>query len=87
MASTTRKYGNQLLDEFNIEIAGGLGPLKDKIWRVGLMGYCSQKPYVLTVSRGDGKGAARSGLRVPRRGSGRSRTELHACGYGSRVSR
>jgi alanine-glyoxylate transaminase/serine-glyoxylate transaminase/serine-pyruvate transaminase len=41
------KVRNQLLDEFNIEIAGGLGPLKAKIWRVGLMGYCSQKPHVL----------------------------------------
>jgi len=29
----------QLLDEFNIEIGGGLGPLKGKIWRIGLMGY------------------------------------------------
>ncbi|MDP9147118.1 MAG: alanine--glyoxylate aminotransferase family protein [Acidobacteriota bacterium] len=38
---------SQLLDEFNIEIAGGLGPLKGKIWRIGLMGYCSQKPNVL----------------------------------------
>jgi alanine-glyoxylate transaminase/serine-glyoxylate transaminase/serine-pyruvate transaminase len=41
------KVRNQLLDEFNIEIAGGFGPLKGKIWRVGLMGYCSQKPNVL----------------------------------------
>jgi alanine-glyoxylate transaminase/serine-glyoxylate transaminase/serine-pyruvate transaminase len=41
------KVRNQLLDEFNIEIAGGLGPLKGKIWRVGLMGYCSQKANVL----------------------------------------
>jgi alanine-glyoxylate transaminase / serine-glyoxylate transaminase / serine-pyruvate transaminase len=41
------KVRNQLLDEFNIEIAGGLGPLKAKIWRVGLMGYCSQKANVL----------------------------------------
>src|SRR6202161_2436878 len=41
------KVRNQLLDEFNIEIAGGLGPLKAKIWRVGLMGHCSQKPFVL----------------------------------------
>src|SRR5262245_8561015 len=41
------KLRNQLLDEFNIEIAGGFGPLKGKIWRVGLMGYCSQKPNVL----------------------------------------
>ncbi len=41
------KLRNQLLDEFNIEIAGGFGSLKGKIWRVGLMGYCSQKANVL----------------------------------------
>jgi len=41
------KVRNQLLDEFNIEIAGGLGPLKGKIWRIGLMGYCSQRGNVL----------------------------------------
>ena len=41
------KLRDQLLDEFNIEIAGGFGPIKGKIWRVGLMGYCSQKPNVL----------------------------------------
>src|SRR6202166_5155141 len=41
------KVRNQLLDEFNIEIAGGLGPLKAKIWRIGLMGYCSQRANVL----------------------------------------
>jgi len=41
------KLRNQLLDEFNIEIAGGFGAIKGKIWRVGLMGYCSQKPNVL----------------------------------------
>src|SRR5216110_1174580 len=41
------KLRNQLLDEFDIEIAGGFGPLKGKIWRVGLMGYCSQKANVL----------------------------------------
>lgn len=41
------KVRNQLLEEFNIEIAGGFGPIKGKIWRVGLMGYCSQKQNVL----------------------------------------
>ena len=41
------KVRNQLLEEFNIEIAGGLGPLKAKIWRIGLMGYCSQRANVL----------------------------------------
>ncbi len=44
------KVRNQLLDEFNIEIAGGIGTqLKGKIWRLGLMGYCSQKPFVLQL--------------------------------------
>jgi len=43
------KFRNQLLDEFNIEIAGGIGAVKDKIWRLGLMGYCSQKPFVLQL--------------------------------------
>jgi alanine-glyoxylate transaminase/serine-glyoxylate transaminase/serine-pyruvate transaminase len=31
----TRK---RLLSEYNIEVGGGLGQLKGKIWRVGLMG-------------------------------------------------
>jgi alanine-glyoxylate transaminase/serine-glyoxylate transaminase/serine-pyruvate transaminase len=37
----------QLLDEFGIEIAGGIGNLKGKIWRVGLMGYVSQAKNIL----------------------------------------
>jgi len=37
----------QLREEFNIEIAGGFGPLKGKLWRVGQMGNCSQKNYVI----------------------------------------
>ena len=37
---------NRLLDEYNIEIAGGFGPLKGKVWRVGLMGYSSRKENI-----------------------------------------
>ncbi len=37
----------QLLNEFGIEIAGGIGSLKHKIWRVGLMGYVSQAKHIL----------------------------------------
>jgi alanine-glyoxylate transaminase/serine-glyoxylate transaminase/serine-pyruvate transaminase len=37
----------RLLDEFSIEIGGGLGPLKGQIWRIGLMGYSSSKKNVL----------------------------------------
>lgn len=36
----------RLLDEYNIEIAGGFGPLKGKIWRIGLMGFSSRRENV-----------------------------------------
>ena len=38
----------RLLQEYNIEIAGGLGPLKGRIFRVGLMGAGSTPRNVLT---------------------------------------
>jgi aspartate aminotransferase-like enzyme len=31
----------ELLEEFDIEIGAGLGPLKGRVWRVGLMGHTS----------------------------------------------
>lgn len=36
----------RLLDEYNIEIAGGFGPLKGKVWRIGLMGFSSRAENV-----------------------------------------
>jgi alanine-glyoxylate transaminase/serine-glyoxylate transaminase/serine-pyruvate transaminase len=39
----------QLLQEFNIEIAGGLGAFKGKAWRVGLMGYSCRPENVLAL--------------------------------------
>ncbi len=36
------KIRKRLLDEFDIEIGAGLGPLKGKVWRIGLMGETSQ---------------------------------------------
>src|SRR5579863_4801866 len=59
------KVRNQLLDEFNIEIAGGFGPVKGKIWRVGLMGYCSQKPFVLLFLSALEKVLQDQGYRAP----------------------
>jgi alanine-glyoxylate transaminase / serine-glyoxylate transaminase / serine-pyruvate transaminase len=41
------KVRGRLLNEFNIEIAGGLGDFKATMWRVGLMGYSSQRANVL----------------------------------------
>ena len=37
----------RLLDEFNLEIGAGLGPLKGKIWRFGLMGYSCRPENVM----------------------------------------
>jgi alanine-glyoxylate transaminase/serine-glyoxylate transaminase/serine-pyruvate transaminase len=40
---------SQLLEMFGIEIGGGLGPLKGKVWRIGLMGESSTEANVLTL--------------------------------------
>jgi alanine-glyoxylate transaminase/serine-glyoxylate transaminase/serine-pyruvate transaminase len=39
----------RLLSEFGIEIGGGLGDFKGKVWRIGLMGYGSRPHNVLLV--------------------------------------
>lgn len=44
---TTRK---RLLDEFNIEVGGGLGDFAGKMWRVGLMGNSSDANHVNMLS-------------------------------------
>ncbi|MHB1317448.1 MAG: pyridoxal-phosphate-dependent aminotransferase family protein [Anaerolineae bacterium] len=40
---------NQLLDLYGIEIGGGLGKFAGKAWRVGLMGYASQRANVMLL--------------------------------------
>lgn len=37
---------SRLLEEYNIEIGGGLGPFAGKIWRIGLMGESSDANHV-----------------------------------------
>lgn len=39
----------RLMDEFNIEIAGGIGELKGRIWRVGMMGSSCTANNVLLL--------------------------------------
>jgi alanine-glyoxylate transaminase/serine-glyoxylate transaminase/serine-pyruvate transaminase len=39
----------RLLKTYGIEIGGGLGPLKGKVWRIGLMGESSTEANVLTL--------------------------------------
>lgn len=36
----------RLLEEYNLEIGGGLGDLAGKVWRIGLMGYASRAENV-----------------------------------------
>ncbi len=42
----------RLLDEFGIEIGGGLGQFKGKAWRIGLMGHAATARNVLLVLSG-----------------------------------
>ena len=44
----------RLLNEYNIEIAAGFGALKDKVWRIGLMGYSSRKENVTAFGSTEG---------------------------------
>jgi len=37
---------SRLLSEYNIEVAAGFGPLKDQVWRIGLMGYSSRRENI-----------------------------------------
>jgi alanine-glyoxylate transaminase/serine-glyoxylate transaminase/serine-pyruvate transaminase len=39
----------RLLEDYNVEIAGGFGPLAGKVWRIGLMGHSSRRENVLTL--------------------------------------
>jgi alanine-glyoxylate transaminase/serine-glyoxylate transaminase/serine-pyruvate transaminase len=43
------KVRQRMLNEFNIEIGSGLGELKGKAWRIGLMGHGSRPANVLLI--------------------------------------
>jgi alanine-glyoxylate transaminase/serine-glyoxylate transaminase/serine-pyruvate transaminase len=60
------KVRTRLLREYGIEISGGLGPLRGKIWRVGLMGHSSQPKSVLLLLGALEAILASEGVRVPR---------------------
>jgi alanine-glyoxylate transaminase / serine-glyoxylate transaminase / serine-pyruvate transaminase len=82
------KARRQLLDEFNIEIGGGFGSIKGKLWRVGLMGYSCQKNNVLLFLAALEKVLLDQGHPVPAGGgvaaAVRSYAEAHAVAAGNR---
>jgi alanine-glyoxylate transaminase/serine-glyoxylate transaminase/serine-pyruvate transaminase len=53
-----------LLEEFNVEIGAGLGPLAGKIWRIGLMGAGSAPRFVLVLLGALESALARQGRRL-----------------------
>jgi alanine-glyoxylate transaminase/serine-glyoxylate transaminase/serine-pyruvate transaminase len=38
-----------LLEEFNLEVSGGLGEFADRMWRIGIMGYSAQRANVVLL--------------------------------------
>jgi len=53
-----------LLDQYNIEIGAGLGPLAGKVWRIGLMGASSSPRLVLLLRGALESALAKQGRRV-----------------------
>ena len=43
---------SSLLNEFGVEIAGGLGPEAGKMWRIGVMGYSATQDNMLVLLAG-----------------------------------
>jgi len=54
-----------LLDEFGIEIGGGLGPFAGKAWRIGLMGHGSTRANVELCLHAIGAALREQGLTPP----------------------
>ncbi|MDW8222672.1 MAG: alanine--glyoxylate aminotransferase family protein [Gemmatales bacterium] len=59
---TTRRT---LLDRFGIEIGGGLGDFKGKVWRIGLMGYSCRANNVLLFLAALEQSLILQGLKIP----------------------
>lgn len=53
-----------LLNEFNLEIGAGLGPLAGKVWRFGLMGYSAQSANVMLCLSALGSVLSSQGLPI-----------------------
>lgn len=58
-----------LLSAFNIEIGAGLGPLRGKVWRIGLMGESSRRDSVFAVLSALESALTATGHEVARGGS------------------
>jgi alanine-glyoxylate transaminase/serine-glyoxylate transaminase/serine-pyruvate transaminase len=67
-----------LLEKFGIEIGGGLGAFKGKVWRIGLMGYGARANNVLLVLSALEQLLAEQGCRFDRGASVAAANEFYA---------
>jgi alanine-glyoxylate transaminase/serine-glyoxylate transaminase/serine-pyruvate transaminase len=58
-----------LLDEFDVEIAGGLGDYADRMWRIGIMGYSAQRANVMLLLTALEQILRREGFQPPASGA------------------
>jgi alanine-glyoxylate transaminase/serine-glyoxylate transaminase/serine-pyruvate transaminase len=74
------KVRKKLLEEYNLEIGGGLGNLKGKTWRVGLMGYSSSEANVMYFLTALEQTLREQGFEVPRGAGATAAKEFHSRG-------
>jgi alanine-glyoxylate transaminase / serine-glyoxylate transaminase / serine-pyruvate transaminase len=65
----------QLLRRYNIEIGGGLGPVKGQIWRIGTMGYSASQMNVLNLLSALEDILEDQGHAIPQKGAARDAAE------------
>ena len=58
------KVRNYLLANYGLEIGGGLGPIKGRIWRIGLMGHSCTRENVMLVLAGLEEALAAQGFKA-----------------------
>jgi alanine-glyoxylate transaminase/serine-glyoxylate transaminase/serine-pyruvate transaminase len=65
-----------LLDEFNLEIGGGLGEYADRMLRVGVMGHSARRRNIMLLLDGLAQALARQGLTPPQVGAAAAAADL-----------
>ncbi len=75
--AAARRY---LLEEFNLEVGAGLGPLAGRIWRVGLMGAGATRSLVLLFLGALGRALEAQGASASRGASQAAGTTLSSVG-------
>jgi len=71
------KVRNRLLEDYNIEVGGGLGVLKGKVWRVGIMGYTSTRRNVLLFLSALEDILSSEGLNLERGAAGKAVSDVY----------